>query len=47
MSLSTLIPLAAEGGAGVTPFVVGGTALLILLLLLFAIVSFGKGREHS
>jgi hypothetical protein len=47
MSLSTLLPLAAEEGAGATPFLVGGTALLILFLMLFAIVSFGKGREHS
>ena len=46
--MSTLmLPLATAGGAGVTPFLVGGTAFLILLAMLFAILAFGKGRDHS
>ena len=47
----TLITLAAESGshesAGATPCLVGGTALVLLLALLFAVVTFGGGREHS
>lgn len=30
-----------------TPFLVGGTALGILLLALFGILAFGAGRDHS
>ena len=46
-TLPLLLPLASEGGAGITPFLVGGGAFLILLTMLFAILSFGKGRDHS
>ena len=42
-----LLPLVTEEGAGVTPYVVGGGSLLILLALLVALLAFGKGREHS
>jgi hypothetical protein len=42
-----LLPLAAEEGAGATPFLVGGGALLLLLALMAALLAFGKGREHS
>jgi len=42
-----LLPLATEEGAGIVPFVVGGGALLLLLALIAALLSFGKGREHS
>jgi hypothetical protein len=46
--LNTLmLPLATEGGAGITPFVIGGTALILLLAALLALLAFGKGREHS
>jgi hypothetical protein len=48
--LSSLTVLAAEaetGGPVVSPFVVGGIALALLLVLLLAVVSFGGGREHS
>ncbi len=48
MSLLVLLPLAtAEGGAGITPYLVGGGALLLLLLAVLAMLVFGKGREHS
>ncbi len=29
------------------PYAVGGLALVILLAMLLALMSFGKGREHS
>jgi hypothetical protein len=46
-SLLMLLPLATEEGAGVTPYFVGGGALLLLLAMLVALLVFGKGREHS
>ncbi|QSF58879.1 hypothetical protein [Nocardioides sp. zg-1228] len=48
--LSTVIPLAAETGEhspAIHPYAVGAIALGLLLVLLFAVVSFGGGREHS
>jgi hypothetical protein len=42
-----LLPLVTEEGAGITPYLVGGTALVILFALMFALLAFGKGREHS
>jgi hypothetical protein len=43
-----LAPLAAEAsGAGLWPYVIGGGALLLLLAAMAALLSFGKGREHS
>ena len=48
-----LVPL-VSGGAAVTesgtfwpPFYVGGGILLVLLVLMGALLAFGKGREHS
>jgi hypothetical protein len=46
-SLQMLLPLATEEGAGLLPYVVGGGALLLLLGAMVALLSFGKGREHS
>ena len=48
--LNTLTVLAAEAEHGdpvVSPYLVGGIALGLLLVLLAAVVSFGGGREHS
>ncbi len=42
-----LLPLSSEGGTFLVPFAVGGGALIFLLALLFALLAFGKGREHS
>ncbi len=42
-----VLPLKVEESAGITPYAVGGLALLILLGMLVALLSFGKGREHS
>jgi hypothetical protein len=47
----TILTLAAESGshesAGAMPYLIGGTALVLLLALLFVVVTFGGGREHS
>jgi preprotein translocase subunit Sec61beta len=32
---------------GIDPYAVGGIALAILVVLMLALLSFGKGREHS
>ena len=47
MPILQLLPLASEESAGIAPFLVGGGALLLLVLALFGILAFGKGREHS
>ena len=36
-----------EGSFLFTAMLIGGTALDILLVLLIALLAFGKGREHS
>lgn len=46
--LHALTVIAAESGdPAISPYVVGGTALGILLAGLLAVVGFGGGREHS
>ncbi|HET8561841.1 MAG TPA: hypothetical protein VFL69_15080 [Marmoricola sp.] len=48
--LTGMLPLAektAEGSSKTSAFYVGGGALLIFMILLLAMLSFGKGREHS
>ena len=49
--LSTVVIFAAEtaetGEPAVHPYAIGAIALGLLVLLLFAVVSFGGGREHS
>ena len=47
MPILQLVSLAAEEGAGVTPFLVGGGILVVLVLAMLGILAFGKGREHS
>lgn len=50
MSLNTLIVAAAEAGheePAVSPWLVGGIALSILLFFLMVVLMFGAGREHS
>lgn len=32
---------------GIAPYAVGAIALAILVVLMLALLSFGKGREHS
>ena len=44
---------AAEEGAeqlrdiGISPYAVGGIAMAILTIAMLALLSFGKGREHT
>jgi hypothetical protein len=38
---------ASEEGAGWTPYYVGGGALVVFVILILAMLAFGKGREHS
>jgi hypothetical protein len=47
MSILTVVPLAAESGAGPWPYVVGGLALVLLFGAVLALLSMGAGREHS
>jgi hypothetical protein len=47
MPILQLLALHTEESAGITPFLVGGGAFLLLLVCLFGILAFGKGREHS
>ena len=37
----------AESHSPLTPYLVGAGVLLLLALLLFGLLSFGAGREHS
>jgi hypothetical protein len=37
----------AESGTFWPPFYIGGGILLVLLVLMGALLAFGKGREHS
>jgi len=51
--MTLLAPLAsggtdiAESGTFWEPYAIGGGILLLLLLLIAALLSFGRGREHS
>lgn len=49
MSMILLAAAEAEnaGGPSINPYVVGVIALVILTALMLAMLSFGKGREHS
>ncbi len=47
MPILQLLPLHTEGGAGVAPYLIGGGILLVLFAMMFALLAFGKGREHS
>jgi hypothetical protein len=47
-NLLLLLPLAAaEEHNASLPYIIGGGSLLFLFALLFGVMSFGKGREHS
>jgi hypothetical protein len=48
MPIAPLVVLAAESEAsGINPYVVGGSILLLLVLLMVALLAFGRGRDHS
>lgn len=42
-----MIALETTSSASPAKWIVGGCTLAILLLVLFAMLAFGKGREHS
>ena len=44
---AVLTPLEAEEGAGIWPFVIGGSVLVVLLAAMMVLLAIGKGREHS
>ena len=46
-TLILLSESASHESGGVNPWIIGAVALGILLALLFAVVAFGGGREHS
>ncbi|HEX7738115.1 MAG TPA: hypothetical protein VF426_00555 [Marmoricola sp.] len=43
----TALTIALETSDHGRHWLIGATALVILLLLLFAMLAFGKGRDHS
>ena len=50
MSTTSLVTLATESHSNelpIHPYAIGAIAFGILLALLIAMLSFGKGREHS
>ena len=47
LNLLLLLPLHAEEGAGIRPYVIGIGLLALLLLLMVGLLAFGKGRDHS
>jgi hypothetical protein len=47
MPMLQLIAMHAEEGAGIDPYLVGGGALVVLMVAMLGILAFGKGREHS
>lgn len=48
VTLTAVLQAAEESGEpAVSPWLVGGIALAILLLLLIGVVAFGGGRDHS
>ncbi len=49
MSLNSFVITASEsaGDPAISPYLVGGLALGVLLALLALLVIFGGGREHS
>ncbi len=46
-ALTILAEQAEQGDPAIHPYVVGAIVLALLLALLFGVVSFGGGREHS
>lgn len=45
IALTSLIPL--EDSAGGVQYLVGGSILAVLLLVMLALLAFGGGREHT
>jgi len=49
MHLAPLLVTAAESKAvgGINPYIVGGSVLLLLALLMLGLLAFGGGRDHT
>jgi hypothetical protein len=48
MSLAPLVVTsAAKPLGGINPFIVGGSILLLLVILVVGLLAFGGGREHT
>jgi hypothetical protein len=49
MSLAPLVvtSAASEPLGGINPFIVGGSILLLLVILVVGLLAFGGGREHT
>jgi hypothetical protein len=47
VNLSVALEEAASHGPSIPPLAVGGIALGILLFLLFCVLVFGAGRDHT
>jgi hypothetical protein len=49
MSLAPLVVTSAASKplGGINPFVVGGSILLLLVILVVGLLAFGGGREHT
>ncbi|EFQ83620.1 hypothetical protein HMPREF0063_11283 [Aeromicrobium marinum DSM 15272] len=45
--LTTMLLAAEEAEHTNMPYVIGAVTLVILLTLLFGLLAFGKGREHT
>ena len=46
-AMITTVAAAETGDPAIHPYAVGAITLAILMVLLFAVVAFGGGREHS
>ncbi len=46
-ALAVLQAAEEHGEPAVNPWFIGGAVLLVLILMLLAVVSFGGGRDHS
>ncbi|MCD6639409.1 MAG: hypothetical protein LT071_05795 [Nocardioides sp.] len=47
LSALTVVAAAEAGEPAIHPYAVGAITLAILMVMLFAVVAFGGGREHS
>lgn len=47
IALFAILSTAGHESPGAMPYIVGASVLAILLAMLFGMVAFGKGRDHS
>lgn len=47
-AITTFVTEGAEGSEHtITPYVIGASAFVILMVLLLGLMAYGKGREHT